>query len=130
MRLFYRHRSTGMFKNFAKAFANMLYKLSNNSVMSAVRKGLIFMMPLFLIGAFTSLLLNLPIPVYQNFMYNPYGRHWRAFLSAVNQGTFGIVSLGTLLSVSYFLVKEKKQAYRKYTDNNSKKHICLAEKIK
>lgn len=98
-----------MFKNFAKAFANMLYKLSNNSVMSAVRKGLIFMMPLFLIGAFTSLLLNLPIPVYQNFMYNPYGRHWRAFLSAVNQGTFGIVSLGTLLSVSYFLVKEKNE---------------------
>ncbi|MDR2898676.1 MAG: EAL domain-containing protein [Spirochaetaceae bacterium] len=87
----------------------MLYTLSGTSVMSAVRKGLIYMMPLFVVGACTSFLLNLPLPIYQNFMNTSFGGHWQAFLSIVYQGTFQIVSFGALLSVTYFLVKGKNE---------------------
>lgn len=97
-----------MGNNLLKPFSNWLYKISNNIVINAVRKGLTCMMPLFLIGAVAQLLVNLQIPIYQQFMAeSAIGNGWRTFLAAIQQGTFQIVSVGALITVSYFIAKEK-----------------------
>lgn len=90
-----------------KPFSNLIYKISSNRMLIAVRRGLICMMPLFLIGALAILFANLPIAIYQDFMNRLWGDNWRTFLLAVQQGTTQITSLGSLLAISYFYTTDK-----------------------
>lgn len=90
-----------------KPFSNLIYKISSNHLLTAIRRGLICMMPLFLIGALAILLANLPIAVYQDFMNSLWGNNWKNFLNAIQQGTNQIASLGSMLAISYFYFTDK-----------------------
>ncbi|MDR2889748.1 MAG: PTS transporter subunit EIIC, partial [Lachnospiraceae bacterium] len=76
-------------------------------IINAVRKGLICMLPLFLIGAVAELFASIPADWYVEFMDSTFGDDWVNFLAVIRQGTFRMVSVGALIAISYFLAKEK-----------------------
>ncbi len=90
-----------------KPFSNLIYKISSNRLLTSVRRGLICMMPLFLIGALAVLFANLPIAAYQDFMNRLWGDHWRNYLTLVQQGTIQLTSLGSMLAIGYFYATDK-----------------------
>lgn len=85
-------------------------KLANQSTVKALRKGLMYLMPFTLVGAFSLALFKLPIPAYQNFMFFLFGDAWnnKEILMLIHRGTFNIMSLVTLVTVSYSIGLEKK----------------------
>jgi lactose/cellobiose-specific phosphotransferase system IIC component len=86
---------------------NLAQKASNIEVIRVIRKGLIYMMPLVLIGSFIVMVLNLPVAAFQNFLNTIFTNRWRDIALAIHNGTFQIMSLATLLAISYTLASEK-----------------------
>lgn len=88
----------------------LMSKLANQRTVKALRKGLMYLMPFTLVGAFSLALFKLPIPAYQNFMVFLFGDAWqnKEILLLIHRGTFSIMSLATLLTVSYAIAIEKK----------------------
>jgi len=80
--------------------------------MIAVRDGLALMMPVLIGGAFAVFINNLPIPVYQGFMIRSFGQHWTNFGTYIIDGTFAIMALGMLLSISYSFANNSLRAQR------------------
>lgn len=72
----------------------------------AIRDGFVAIMPLMILGSFATLLNNLPINAYQNFMENLFGSDaWKGFGGSLWNGTFAIVSLLIVFTVSYQLAR-------------------------
>lgn len=67
----------------------------------AVRRGLMMIMPLILVGSFAIVLNNLPIEGYQRAAEAFFGPSWKNFGDYIRQGTFSIMSVGIVFSVSY-----------------------------
>ena len=89
-----------------KTFSALDEKLGNRLLLIAVRRGLIYLIPLLLIGSFALFFLSLPIPFYQDAMDKIMGDHWRFVLVYIRDGTFNIMALLMVLSVSYSYVAE------------------------
>ena len=74
--------------------------------LSAVRDGFVIIMPLMILGSMATLLNNLPIDAYQNFMELIFGGDtWKQFGGSVWTGTFAIVSLLIAFTISYHLAR-------------------------
>lgn len=71
---------------------------------SAIRKGLLSIFPLILIGTFSTLIKNLPIAAFQNFMDSLFGQSWTYFLGIIIDSTFNMMALFLAFSISYFNV--------------------------
>ncbi|ULQ58447.1 hypothetical protein K7I13_07595 [Brucepastera parasyntrophica] len=80
--------------------------ITNNSIISSVTYGLVTTVPLMVAGAFAVLINNFPVPGYSDFMAGIFGPNWRNFGSFLWDGTFGIMSIAILLSISYSLSRE------------------------
>jgi lactose/cellobiose-specific phosphotransferase system IIC component len=87
--------------NLSKYTDLYLDKISNNKVISAIRCGLLYIVPMVMVGSFVLMILNLPIPAFQNFMNNTFGVHWRNTGLAIYKGTFDIMSLAAVISIAY-----------------------------
>ena len=72
----------------------------------AVRNGLIMILPIMLVGSFVTLLQSFPIPVYKAFLQEFAGGLLGNLLQWVNNGTFGILSLYMVVSISYCYIQE------------------------
>ena len=83
-------------------------KLANQQTIRALRKGLIYMMPLILIGSIILALINLPIPAYQDFLIRVFGEGWKGIGLSIHKSTLKIMSILTIITVSYAIAKEKK----------------------
>lgn len=88
-----------------KDIASLLGVVARQRHMAAVRRGLSFNMPLILIGSFAIVANNLPITAYQQFMRALIGPGWEVFGQAIRNGTFGVISLLLVFSISYFLAE-------------------------
>ena len=72
----------------------------------AIRDGFVAIMPLMILGSFATLLNNLPIKAYQNFMEMVFGSDaWKGFGGAIWNGTFAIVALLVAFTISYQLAR-------------------------
>ncbi len=71
----------------------------------AVRDGFVSIMPLIIIGSFAILINNFPVPAFQNFMANIFGSNWTAIGGNVWDGSFAILSLLVVGSISYHLAR-------------------------
>lgn len=80
----------------------MLYALENNSILSAVKKGFLLMIPVVLTGSFALLLLNFPIPAYQEFLARAGSGVIVLLLNFIVDSTTGFLSLYLVLAISYF----------------------------
>ena len=74
--------------------------------LAAIRDGFVIIMPLMILGSMVTLINNLPIEAYQNFMEMIFGGDaWKQFGGAVWTGTFAIVSLLIAFTISYQLAR-------------------------
>ena len=94
-------------ERFIKAMNRAMNEISSNRTMTAIRQGLISMMPLMIIGSFAVLIRNLPIDSFRGAMALALGNRWEDIALYVMNGTNRVMSLGVLLSVSYSIAKSK-----------------------
>lgn len=94
--------------NFTNFINNLASKISNTTVLKSLRQGLIYTLPLILIGSFSTLILNFPIPFFQNGMNSIFGSTWRNFFLLVHDGTFNIISVLVCISVTFSLLNNSK----------------------
>ncbi|MDR3563690.1 MAG: EAL domain-containing protein [Negativicutes bacterium] len=88
-----------------KAIAQFLGTVAQQRHMVAVRRGLSFNMPLIIIGSFAIVLNNLPLGWYQQAMLELFGPAWQVLGQAIWNGSFAVISILLVLSVSYFLAE-------------------------
>lgn len=88
-----------------KRLAELSEKIAEQRHITAIRRGLLLNTPFVVIGSFANMFINLPLPVYQQFMINILGSQWKTIGSAIYNSTFGMLSVLLVLSISYFLAK-------------------------
>lgn len=91
---------------------NLFSKISENRTIKAIRQGLLYNMPLIMVGSFILMILNLPIAAVQNLFVSIFGDNWKYMGLLIYKATFRIMSLSTLLSVSFAVAKENSDAKR------------------
>jgi PTS system cellobiose-specific IIC component len=82
-----------------------IHKFVSSKSISAIKDGLIYTIPLTIIGSIFLLLSNLPFPNYQQYMVNLFGIGWDSFLLQVVSSTFDIVSLIGVFGIAYTYTK-------------------------
>jgi cellobiose PTS system EIIC component len=88
-----------------KYFVPFAGRLGSQKHLVAIRDGFATIFPLITVGALAVLVNNLPIPAYQSFMTNLFGKSWTSFGGNIWNGSFAIMSLLVALSVSYNLAR-------------------------
>jgi len=84
-----------------RSFLRYLNSLSDRPLFISIRRGLTLMIPLMIMGAFAVFFNNLPIHAYQDYMVRVFGESWTSFGIYVHRGTFAIMAVGMLLTISY-----------------------------
>ena len=74
---------------------------------AALRDGFIMTTPFTICGSVFLLLANLPVPGYTEFMAGIFGSDWTASLNAVAGGTFSVLALIVVLSITYKFVEQE-----------------------
>lgn len=94
------------FMNFMESkFVPVAAKIGAQRHLVAVRDGFAAIMPLIIAGSLGVLLNNMGIEAYQNLMTSIFGDGWKAFGGNIWWGTFAIMSLFIVFTVSYNLAK-------------------------
>lgn len=87
-------------------FAKLHQRLQNNLALTAIRHGLLYLIPILFIGSIALVLAGLPIPIYQHLLGRGLGEDWQNALLAISNGTFGILAILMLLGISYAFTVE------------------------
>lgn len=85
----------------------MFSKLVNRKTLRILRRGLLSMMPLVLVGSVVFALLTLPIPFYHCFMSDIFGEGWREIGLSIHKATIQIMAFLALITVSHAAAKEE-----------------------
>ena len=86
--------------DFALDFLNGFKKLFNNTVLTAIREGLTFALPIIVAGTMAVLVNSFPLPIYQEFMLETFGPSWRSLGGYIWNGTLGFLSVIMTISIS------------------------------
>ena len=104
-------------KNFLRFIEEKLVpffaRLGSQRHLAAIRDGFISLVPLAIAGSFATLINNLPIDPYKDFMANVFGDTWTSFGGNIWWGTFAIISIFLAFTVSYFLAKSYRSEERR-----------------
>ncbi|PGS50922.1 PTS cellobiose transporter subunit IIC [Bacillus sp. AFS041924] len=93
---------------FEKKFLPIASKIGNQRHLLALRDGIMFAMPLMIIGSFFIIVAWLEAEWYQNFMSKVFGENWNAFGDIVYNGSMGIIALVAVFGVAYSLASSYK----------------------
>ncbi|MES9682063.1 PTS system, cellobiose-specific IIC component [Bacillus sp. AFS001701] len=93
---------------FEKKFLPIASKIGNQRHLLALRDGIMFAMPLMIIGSFFIIVAWLEADWYQNFMSKVFGENWNAFGDIVYNGSMGIIALVAVFGVAYSLASSYK----------------------
>ncbi len=83
-----------------------LTRLVSNPYLVAIREGLTLTLPVILAGTIAILLNSFPLDAYQNYMVSVFGEQWKLFGVYIHNGTFGVISVVTALSISHSLAED------------------------
>ena len=86
-------------------FVPIAAKIGSQRHLVAIRDGFATITPLIIVGAYATLINNLGIPAYQNFMNSVLPATWKDFGGSIWNGSFAIMSLLVVFTVSYHLAK-------------------------
>jgi lactose/cellobiose-specific phosphotransferase system IIC component len=75
--------------------------IDKKRVFQAIKNGFIMVIPIIITGAFALILINFPIPEYQNFISSIFGGIVKETLQNVYNCTMGLLSLIMVLTISY-----------------------------
>lgn len=96
--------------------ASIIIFISSTLIVNSIRHGLTLMIPVMIIGAFAIFINHLPVESYQQYMISIFGKEWLSFGINIHRGTFSIMALGMLLTISYSIAKNSLIA-RKHSIN-------------
>lgn len=88
-----------------KYFVPVAGRIGSQRHLVAIRDGFVTIMPLILIGSLAVLFNNFPIPGWADFMKGIFGEQWNSFGGTLWNGTFAIMSLLVVFTISYHLAK-------------------------
>ncbi len=103
------------------SLSGWLKKLLWNPYLKAVRNGLTLTLPLVMAGCVAVLIANFPLSNYQNFMAEVFGPGWRTLSINIADGTFNILSLIMLLTISFSVAE-----YHNTRHHNREMHPAVA----
>ena len=85
------------------------YKLENNFFLATIRQGLSMMIPFIMTGCFACVLMNLPIPAYQQWIHEGLFSWVYILLNTIYSGVFDLFSVALVIciSVSYAMAKNE-----------------------
>ncbi|MCR6095096.1 PTS sugar transporter subunit IIC [Salipaludibacillus agaradhaerens] len=86
-------------------FIPIASKIGAQRHLVAVRDGFVAIMPLIIIGSFAILFNNFPVDTFQNFMANLFGNEWTALGGNIWDGSFAILTVLVVASISFNLAK-------------------------
>lgn len=89
-------------------FLPIASKMGAQRHLIALRDGIVMVMPLLILGAFSMIIAEFPVEAYLNFMTNTFGENWNAFEGIIMNATYGIVALVACYGVSSSLVNSYK----------------------
>lgn len=98
-----------LFSNVAEMigdYTKLMEKAGENLLLASIRRGLILMIPVAMIGSLALLFSSFPVPQYQELMARLFGQNWRDFFIYVHDGTIGIISLAMVTCITYSLATE------------------------
>lgn len=81
---------------------------SRFSYLTLIKESFTDLIPVITVGCIFTIINNLPIKAYQNFMISIFGENWKAFGGTIWRGTFAIMSLLLLISLSKKIAEHKK----------------------
>lgn len=84
--------------------AGLIYSIDTNPIISSIKKGLILLMPILLIGMIAVMLRNFPLAFLQEW-FNGSGQFLSTLLIFLYNATAGFLSVYLVLSVSYYYVR-------------------------
>lgn len=90
-----------LFRQLRDKLSGLDHVLEKSGMLLSIRKGLTLIIPFLLIGSFALIITSLPVPAYQNAMTSVFGAHWKYIFFAIYSGTFGILSVIMVMTVSY-----------------------------
>jgi cellobiose PTS system EIIC component len=93
---------------FEEKFLPIASKIGNQRHLLALRDGIMFAMPLMIIGSIFITLAWLEVEKYQNFMASIFGDNWSAFGDVVYNATLGILTIIAVFGVGYSLASSYK----------------------
>lgn len=85
----------------------IVYKMDNSSTISAIRRGLIMILPVLILGSFALLLKSLPIAAYQRFIANAFSGAFLQMMDFVYDATYGMLSVYITFSIAYYAIRAK-----------------------
>ena len=88
-------------------FIEFMGEFAQIRAVAALRDGFIMTTPFTICGSVFLLLANLPLPGYPEFMASIFGTDWTAPLNAVAGGTFSVLALIVVLSITYKFVENE-----------------------
>lgn len=94
-----------LFNLLENKFVPLASKFGSQRHLLAIRDAFISIMPLAIIGSLSILVNNFPISSYQAYMLSLFGSKWASFSNYIYSGTFAIMSLLIVFSISYNLAQ-------------------------
>lgn len=85
-------------------FLPVAAKIGNQRHLIALRDGIVMVMPLLILGAFSMIIAEFPFQPYLDFMARVFGENWNAFEGIIMNATYGIVALIACFGVCSSLV--------------------------
>ena len=89
-------------------FLPVAAKIGGQRHLLALRDGIVMVMPLLILGAFSMIIAEFPLKAYLDFMASTFGDNWNAFEGVIMNATYGIVALVACYGVSSSLVNSYK----------------------
>ena len=87
--------------------------LENNKFLNSIKRSLILLVPVFMIGAISLAIQYFPIEGFRTFISTEFNGVIHSFLDGVYKSTFGLVSLYLVIAVSFYYSKNFTKALNK-----------------
>ena len=98
-------KETGGFMGFMEEkFLPVAARLGGQRHLLALRDGVVMVMPLLILGAFSMIIAEFPVEAFLNFMAGVFGENWNAFEGVIINATYGISAIVACFGVASSLV--------------------------
>lgn len=86
-------------------YKKILNKMDNSEIISAIRRGLIMIIPVLMMGSFALILKSMPINAYQHFINHAFAGAFLSMFNFVYDATFGLLSVYIAFSISIYFIR-------------------------
>lgn len=85
-------------------FLPIAAKMGSQRHLLSLRDGIVMVMPLLILGAFSMIVAEFPMPAYSGMMASVFGENWNSFEGVIMNATYGIVALVACFGITSSLV--------------------------